>query len=308
MRELSSADLDRAQRWAASGVAVSAGLLCLWMLARLAWLALPHGDDAGLAPLPVAPTAAAAPAVSVSKWHLFGTSAAIAAAAQRAPATTLRLILHGTLAESDPSEGMAVIADETGVERAYRVGDSLPGGAALHQIYPDRVVLLHEGAEETLTLPVEQGNGQQQSVLPTGPSSPRGAAVAGGGNPGFNNPAVTPGAAVLFTPPQVNNQNVDWSKVQQQIAANPMDFARQVNALPVFENGRMSGVRLTVNDATLAAKLGLQPNDIVTSVNGIALDAPERLPQLLESLKSAAAINATVVRDGKPTTLSVNVK
>jgi general secretion pathway protein C len=56
------------------------------------------------------------------------------------------------------------------------------------------------------------------------------------------------------------------------------------------------------------AKLGLKPDDVVTSVNGIPLDSPARLPQLLENLKSASRVEATLQRDGKPTTVSVNLK
>ena len=47
---------------------------------------------------------------------------------------------------------------------------------------------------------------------------------------------------------------------------------------------------------------------MVTSVNGVVLDSPARLPQLLESLKSATRVEATVLRDGNPTKVSVNLQ
>ncbi len=62
------------------------------------------------------------------------------------------MILRGTLADRDPAAGIAVIGDGERGERAYRAGEALGGGVKLARVYPDHVVLLHEGVEETLTL------------------------------------------------------------------------------------------------------------------------------------------------------------
>jgi general secretion pathway protein C len=97
--------------------------------------------------------------------------------------------------------------------------------------------------------------------------------------------------------------------VQQQYNADPAAIARQVNAQPVFENGRMTGVRLNGGpDSTLIAQLGLQPNDIVTSINNVPLDSPGRVQQVIDSVQNSTRVTVTINRDGKPTTLSVNVK
>jgi len=94
-------------------------LVIVWQLARLAWLFVPADDASLAAPLRSAGTAPATPAVAVSKWHLFGAPPQRAAAAgPGAPMTTLALSLRGTLAESDPRSGLAVIAGADGSERA----------------------------------------------------------------------------------------------------------------------------------------------------------------------------------------------
>jgi general secretion pathway protein C len=247
--------------------------------------------------------APAAPTVSVSKWHLFGSAAVVRAEVRNAPATQLRLLLKGTVAEGDPLAGMAVIADESGVERAYRSGESVPGGATLQEIYPDRVILQHEGVSETLNLP-DQGVAAASAPAAASGPPPRGLAGISGA------PAPAGGALpnnVLFVPPPPTGQ-VDYSKLQQQFGVDPASLARQVTALPVMVNGKMTGVRLSGGPEALMSKLGLKADDVVTAVNGIPLDSPARLPQLQDSLKSASQITATVLRDGKPTTLSVTVK
>ncbi|UXI69095.1 PDZ domain-containing protein [Tahibacter amnicola] len=102
---------------------------------------------------------------------------------------------------------------------------------------------------------------------------------------------------------------VDFSKISQQLNLDPAALARQVNAQPVFENGKMTGVRLAGGpDAALVAKLGLQPTDVVTSINSVPLDSPARIQQVVNTVQNASQVTVTVMRDGKPVTLSVNVK
>ena len=305
MLEWSHADLDRASRFGALGVSALGALACLWFAVRLLWLML--GSGVGTTPIS-APVALSSqpdgPQVSVSKWHLFGSAAALRAEVRNAPATQLRLMLHGTLAEADPQQGMAMIADEAGVERAYRSGDAVPGGAILQEIYPDRVILQHEGVNETLNLPADQASAAPSAVVAAPQPAGARAPGANGGNP-------IPGSSmpnnVLFTPP-VAGGGIDYSKLQQQLGVDPATLARQVTALPVMVNGKMTGVRLTGGPEALVSKLGLKPDDVVTSVNGISLDSPARLTQLIDNLKNTGRIDATVLRDGKPTTVSVNLK
>ncbi|MDC8013702.1 type II secretion system protein GspC [Tahibacter soli] len=315
MRELTTAEMERASRYGALAACALAGLLCAWLAVRTLWVALPRGDDLAAAP----PMAAAAETalratVSVSKWHLFGNAGpSVHDLARAAPATQLQLILRGTLAEAEPREGMAVIADPTAGERAYRVGDALPGGATLDAVYPDRVVLLHEGVQETLALPFDHPSPAIGSAPPQPGGNPGAPRLPAGVNPGAPAPATPPGSVgqitPMFVPPQMAQGAVDFSKVQQQLALDPAALARQVNAQPVLENGRMVGVRLSGGPgAAMVASLGLQPNDVVTAVNNVPIDSPARVQQVMSSVQSASRVTVTVLRDGKPVTLSVNVK
>lgn len=79
--------------------------------------------------------------------------------------------------------------------------------------------------------------------------------------------------------------------------------------MPVMENGRMTGVRLSGGpNAALIGQLGLQPSDVVTSINNVPLDSMARATQVVDTLKNANRVTVTVMRDGKPVTLNVNVK
>ena len=84
--------------------------------------------------------------------HLFG--AAPLPAGANAPPTTLPLILTGVIADPRyPTRGQAIIGSSAANAKLYSVGAAISGGAHLHAVYPDRVLLERNGALETLRLP-----------------------------------------------------------------------------------------------------------------------------------------------------------
>lgn len=314
MRQLSSSEIERASLLGGMLACAVLALACLWLAVKIVWLALP-GGGVELTPLPIASVPAegakAHAAVSVSKWHLFGNPGlSTAQLARSAPATQLQLLLRGTLAEADPRSGMAVIADPVSGERAYRVGDALPGGASLDAVYPDRVVLLHEGVQETLGLPFDQSAAAPAATAGQAAAPAVNVLSPGAQHTASSAPSPQQMPAPVFVPPQMAQGAVDFSKVQQQLGiADPADLMRQVSALPVMENGRMTGVRLSGGpNAALIGQLGLQPADVVTSINNVPLDSMARATQVVETLKNANRVTVTVMRNGKPVTLNVNVK
>ncbi len=173
------------------------------------------------------------------------------------------------------------------------------------------MILLHEGVQETLGLPYDQP-GAPVTPLPSTNTAPNtaGRNTAPGISASAPTPAQMPAATPVFVAPQMAQGAVDFSRIQQQLGvSDPNDLMRQINAQPVMENGRMAGVRLTGGpNAALIAQLGLQPTDVVTSINNVPLDSMGRATQVVDSLKNANRVTVTVNRDGKPVTLSVNIK
>lgn len=71
----------------------------------------------------------------------------------------------------------------------------------------------------------------------------------------------------------------------------------------------MAGVRLaTGRDSDLLSRAGLLPTDVVTQVNGIPLDGPQRSAELMTALKDARTVQITVRRDGKDLQLSIGLR
>ncbi len=89
----------------------------------------------------------------IADVHLFGNPADVpppAAVPVALPQTDLKLILIGAITDSDGQKASALIDAERATKR-YFVGDSIPGGAILHEVQADAVVLKRENRYEVLS-------------------------------------------------------------------------------------------------------------------------------------------------------------
>jgi len=212
---------------------------------------------------------------SVMRYQLFGAaqqqSVVKVDAPIKAPETKLRLELRGVVASGD-AFGAAIIADDAKVESYYRVGDQLPGNALLHEVYSDKVILDRGGKYETLSLPVERI------------ASRGGAATANNAN------------GVRRDSPQIQ---ADLIKYRKMLQTNPQQLMGLMRATPVNRGGRQVGYRIAPGrDRSLLGKFGLRPGDIVTSINGIALNSPANGLSVMQNLNSAQSLSVEIERNG----------
>ncbi len=292
-----------------------AGLL-LWLAARLLWLLL--GWSAPLPePLPYAPIADAGTAPpALSAWHLFGNASPLTdnrSLAASAPTSTLDLTLVLVWAGRDPRRGMAILRDGEGAEHNYRVGQEVAAGVRLDSVLPDRVLLSRAGAIEVLPL-LRAGDDVGAAA---GGAAGSGSRTGTAGKPGFvsGNGVVSTTGPMLGTAamgqvgaPNVPMAGIDLEAVRKQLGADPLELARTITPLPVMENGKLVGVRLHAgaNQAVLS-RLGLQADDIVTSVNGVALTDPSRIAGVVAGLGQSGKLSVNVRRNGKIETLSLDL-
>jgi general secretion pathway protein C len=208
----------------------------------------------------------------------------------------LKLTLRGTLAMDNAQDGIAMIEDEHGAERAYKVGERVGDGARLAQVYADHVVLDHAGVAETLNLP------QSERRVPA-PPAPNQANLA------TATPTRASSLPPNYLPPQLGN-GVDWSAAQKKLQLDPAQLAQQVRVEPVFVGGKIAGARLSGGGEVgkLMAQAGLKSTDLVTAVNGQSLSSVTDPQQLMDNLKNAGSLSVTVLRDGKPATLTLNLR
>jgi len=227
---------------------------------------------------------------SVVDQHMFGVAqqtkarAVTEAAPIDAPKTNLKLVLKGVFASNDPDKAMAIIADAAGKEKLYRKGGQVPGGATVHAVYPDRVILERNGRFETLYLPRQR--------------LPENAVVA--------RPLNTRASSQSNT-----RLSADTSRklqdIKQMIKKDPQSLWKQVRIEPVIQDGKIQGYKLSHNDAQLMRSIGIQNTDVITAVNGYSLDDPAVLYELMSEFDTASEISLTVERNGGTEVLVIHM-
>ncbi len=260
----------------------ASGMLTLaiaWQLAKLTWLLLPGpAADAAIA-MPASPSPQVDNRINVQKIadaHLFGLATASnePADAANAPPTQAPLVLAGVMATSEPTAGFAFIGESAAAAKFRRVGESLPGGVTLHSVYSDRVMLDRGGRLESLMLPRYKGS----TALP----------------------------APVAARPQA--QPTRFAENLRRIAeTNPAAFSEIVRPQPVFAGGTQRGYRVYPGrNRQQFAKLGLQPGDLVTAVNGTPLSDQANSMQIFNTISSTDRVTLTVERNGQTQQLNVN--
>jgi general secretion pathway protein C len=223
------------------------------------------------------PTNKSVDVTSVLRANLFGQSDPVLDS-KNAPVTSMPLVLGGVLPAwdsmgriLDPKNGFAAIGTSATDVRNYRVGGVVPGGARLHEVHRDRVLLDRSGSIEALLLPLRLG---------------------------------TPAPL----PPPVATGAVPVQRVQQVIRDNPAILNQIMSRSAVFTGGKLQGMRVNPGPNRQAFdKLGLRPGDLVTAINGTQLSDQTRAEEVFNSLSSAAEANITVERNGTRQELHLNL-
>ena len=211
---------------------------------------------------------------TITNAHLFGASPALKQDDANAPQTSMPLVLTGIIAGNDPQNGLAILGQSAQTAKVYAVGDGVPGGAKLHSVYNDRVVIDRDGRLESLSLPRQPNAGN----------------------------APPPSSAAL------QNENPAIERMRRMISEQPGLLADVLRPQPVMDHNRMNGFRVYPGRNRAAfTRLGLRPGDQVTAINGTPLDDRDRGEQILRTLGSSSEARVTVIRQGQQQELTLNI-
>ncbi|HSY09084.1 MAG TPA: type II secretion system protein GspC [Steroidobacteraceae bacterium] len=213
---------------------------------------------------------------SITNGHLFGIAAdpAKSGNAANATQTSMQLVLTGIIAGKDPNVGFAIVGENATAAKVHAVGDNVPGGAKLHSVYSDRVLLDRNGHLEYLSLP-------------------RQSSAALNGNP---------------IPAAVPSQNPAFDRVRRLISEDPSALNDIMRNQPVLMQGKLRGFRVYPGRNRQAfTRLGLRSGDLVIAINGTPLDDPARGDEIFRTIGSASEARVTVMRNGQQQDLSLNM-
>jgi general secretion pathway protein C len=217
--------------------------------------------------------------------NVFGVSEkAVLAKQTKAPETRLNLVLKGVLAATPMKMASAIIAQgKNAKENVYGIGDKMPGGVTVKEIYPDYVMLERNGRLETLKLQKISEISGLKSAAPRGRSSSGGFKRGG---------ATSPGMAL--------------KRIRTDILKNPTSFGDYALPVLVKKNGKQIGYRLQPQDkGELLAELGIRPNDVIVQINGVRLNKPQNGISALRKLSTAKSLNIVVQRNGADVPLNI---
>src|SRR5580692_10247636 len=230
-----------------------------------------------LAPAPPRAPRSGVDIQTVVSAHLFGIPPAATQDEGNAPQSSANLLLAGTIATQDPKHGVAIISDGGAPSKVYSVGDRI-GGASLHSVYLEHVILDRGGALETLLLPRQ---------LP-----PSRAAVA----------RRTPGGDPR-TVAAVDN-------IRKMVQQDPNILDQVMRTVASYDNaaGKLRGFRAYPGrNRAIFSELGLKAGDLVTAINGQPLDDAQHSQEVVNTLQSSDFATVTIERGGQRQDISLNL-
>jgi general secretion pathway protein C len=201
--------------------------------------------------------------------------------------TELKLRLWGTVSGPDGQAAAAVIEDQkTREQLLYRPGDAVQN-AVVKMILRQKVVLSVEGRDEVLAM--EEPGAFARAPAPAGgrPEAPR--AAAPGGEP-------------------VQQVSVPEEQIEKAME-NLSEIMTQATFRPNIEDGRPAGIAITgIKPNAIFRRLRLRNGDVITGVNGQAIETVEDAMKVFGSLSTEGPLQVTVKRRGREQTLEYKVE
>jgi len=202
----------------------------------------------------------------IVRAHLFGEAAVASDARGSDPTPEARdWRLAGTLATANPTEGIAILGPEGQLARAYRAGVEIAAGIWLREVYPDHVQIERNGQMQSLMLPRSSLTlfAQQTAVL----------------------------ADREIEPPEHPEE------LRTVITAESDRLAAVMRLEPLMSGDLVSGIVVQPGaDPGMLRRLGLEPGDVVSNVDGILVTREDRVEVLRKALGSGRSIQLAITR------------
>jgi general secretion pathway protein C len=305
------------KKWVDQIVAVTSALLLVticYLAVRLLFFVL---DDQYLA----RPTAIAAPAAvqqasqsdhqvdpaRLALWHLMGKSEPKPVANNTrpkmddAPPTTLQLELRGVFVAANEADSLAIIAERNGENQRYRIGDAVPGNAALAAVFADRVLLNIRGKMEALYFPDGKPN-SAKALSPVKSSSAVSAQAQAARDASTRRQQTAmqrrTGAGQIESMIR-GTRMPSPDEVAQVLREELTNNASGALAEMGLEQNNGRGYKVSGSGSPLFSALGARPGDVILTVNGRPLGNPESDVMMLDSVMSEGRVIVQMERNGR---------
>ena len=212
----------------------------------------------------------------IGSAHLFGrplvTNRVDQVATADIPDSLLKVTIRGILALADDAKSMAILSVENADDKVFKAGDELTTNYSIHQIVADGVVVDHNGRLEMIRLP-----------------------------------RATLADITAKAEPVNGNSSVGLGELRAEVLRNPLALEQHITFVSHTQNGQFSGYRVNPGGKpTMFVKLGLQANDIVSSVDGVGIGQLAGRMDILSNLSVAKNLRLGIIRNGQEQQLLVD--
>lgn len=263
-------------RWASL---LSGGLVVLlcWLLAQWTWLVLT--PKAKRMPVENAPLSAPAAADAIFASHLFGRAPGESSAPELQPAAFSNLKLRGVFAAIGSLPAFAILSVDGKPDQPVKVGAEIASGVVLVAVYADRVEVRRKGVVERINLETKAAGSN---------------VVSRDADFRLNVQSRVPGS-YSFSRNELNQALQDPKQL-----ANLGKF--------VTRAGWKGLIVEDVPRGSLAEKLGLQQNDVVTQLNGQPVASNEDIGRFYQQLNQTGQVRLIGLRGGKALMLNYSIQ
>jgi type II secretion system protein C len=260
-------------------------------LIALLWIRFALHDDSPnnlQATSGIKPTSSYLPAQqknSISQYHIFGSSQELIDIPISTGETKLNLELSGTMSNINNTQGLAYISNAQGVQKKFIVGDKVFNTATLKEIHKTYVVLQHHGKKERLSLRENKQTTRGNRKSKNNQQAPAYLKHLNGG------------------------QSNDWQATMDKQKFNPATISKLVKKVNFVadQKGDIQGIRVSgLVSGDLLTKSGLQPNDIITAINGNRVSS-ENILKIKQTLEQNPNATISIKRNGRVQNVQVNL-
>ena len=205
--------------------------------------------------------------------------------------TDLKLKLWGTVTGQNEGD-YAVIEDAKAREQnLYRAGDTIQN-AVVKLILREKVVLKVGANDEILAMEENIGQGRRSPAARRDVRSP-------------SSPSPAARLPVSSYPRKIRLQADQVEKAMENLG----ELMEQATLRPHIEDGQSAGISITgIKPNAIFRKMRLRNGDIITGVNGDAIESVEDAVKVVEQLSSGSDIQLQIKRRGREQSLDYNIE
>lgn len=323
--------MSDAQKWLLKipGILTFFMVIALGMtLANLLWMVLtPPPAVAQAATLKSNPQATSTARVEnygkmIADQHIFGAVPKNAPKPVKAPppkpkkvapvVTNLNLKLSGIIASKSGNGGFAMLSYNGKTQEVYKLGEAIPkededkkrelDGVSLKFIGDKYVLIDNNGTEQRVELPeLAASSGASGSTASRSTSTrARPRTVSRAQN---DLPATNPDG--MPNPSGNNGQAESLTELREQAMEDPSVLMSVITPSIVRKDGAVAGIRVYPSrNRKLFRELGLRNGDIITEINGIIIDDPNKGLEIFQQISDSPSLTINILRGGNEQVLN----